>query len=218
MIGLFLIARLVRSMSIVHRLRHASHHRAWALDLRISLLILFTLAWIAVRSGTSVLIAGFAVGLLVALIGGPKRLSTQVTGIAAGFFVPLFFVVLGAEVDLRALAYRPSLLELSVLLLAANVLVHELGALITRQPLAAGLAATAQLGMPAAVVTLGLEHHTLTSPQAAAILLAALGTIALCPVGIARLRMLRADGAPSDGTSGKTHDKHEDAGDDRPHR
>ena len=216
-IGLFLIARLVRSMSIVHRLRHASHHRAWALDLRISLLILFTLAWIAVRSGTSVLIAGFAVGLLVALISGPKRLSTQVTGIAAGFFVPLFFVVLGAEVDLRALAYRPSLLELSVLLLAANVLVHELGALITRQPLAAGLAATAQLGMPAAVVTLGLEHHTLTSPQAAAILLAALGTIALCPVGIARLRTLRADGAPSDGTSGKTHHKHEDAGDDRPH-
>ena len=217
-IGLFLIARLVRSTSIVHRLRHASRARAWALDLRIALLILFTLAWIAVRSGTSVLIAGFSVGLLVAVIGGPKRLSTQVTGIAAGFFVPLFFVVLGAELDLRALVERPSLIELTVLLLAANVLVHELGALITGQPLSAGLAATAQLGVPAGVVTLGLEHHTLTSPQAAAILLAALGTIAICPVGIAGLRMERAAGASSNRATGKADDEHDDAGDDRPHR
>ncbi len=217
-IGLFLVAHLVSRTSIVHRLRHASRARGWALDLRISLLVLFTLAWIAVRGGTSVLIAGFSVGLLVALIGGPKRLSTQVTGIAAGFFVPLFLVVLGAELDLRALVERPSLIELTVLLLAANVLVHELGALITRQPLAAGLAATAQLGVPAAVATLGLDQHTLTSPQAAAILLAALGTIAICPVGIARLRMQRADGTSSDHATDKAHDQHDDARDDRPHR
>ena len=217
-IGLFLIARLVEGTSIVHRLRHASHARAWAFDLRIALLVLFTLAWIAVRAGTSILIAGFSVGLLVALIGGPKRLSTQVTGIAAGFFVPLYFVVLGAELDLRALVERPSLIELTVLLLAANVLVHELGALVTKQPLSAGLAATAQLGVPAGVVTLGLEHHTLTSPQAAAILLAALGTIAICPVGIAGLRMERAAGASSNRAPGNAHDEHDDAGDDRPHR
>jgi Kef-type K+ transport system membrane component KefB len=216
--GLFLIAHAARRTSLVHRLRHASRARRWALDLRISLLVLFTLAWIAVRGGTSVLIAGFAVGLLVAVIGGPKRLSTQVTGIAAGFFVPLFFVVLGAELDLRALVQRPSLIELTLLLLAANVLVHELGALITRQPLSAGLAATAQLGLPAAVATLGLELHTLTSPQAAAILLAALGTIAICPVGIARLRMERADGASSNRAARKAHQEHDDAGDDRPHR
>jgi Kef-type K+ transport system membrane component KefB len=217
-VGLFLIAHTLRRTSIIRRLRHASRTRGWALDLRIALLVLFTLAWIAVRGGTSVLIAGFSVGLLVALVGGPKRLSTQVTGIAAGFFVPLFLVVLGAELDLRALVERPSLIELTVLLLAANVLVHELGALITRQPLGAGLAATAQLGVPAAVATLGLDQHTLSSPQAAAILLAALGTVAICPVGIARLRIERAAGASSDHTTGKAHDQHDDARDDRPHR
>ena len=60
-------------------------------------------AWLATRSGTSILIAGFAVGLVVAATGGPKRLSRQVTGIAQGFFIPLFFVVLGARIDVRAL-------------------------------------------------------------------------------------------------------------------
>jgi Kef-type K+ transport system membrane component KefB len=178
----------MRPTRLVDRLRRESRRRSWALDLRVSLLVLFTLAWIAQRSGTSILIAGFAVGLLVASIGGPKRLSTQVTGIAAGFFVPLFFVVLGAELDLRGLFQRPSTLELAVLLLAANIAVHLLGALATRQSPGAGLAATAQLGLPAAVATVGLRLGTLSSPQAAAILLAALGTIALCPIGTARLR------------------------------
>ena len=43
-----------------HRLRKRSKQRRWALDLRLSLLVLFTLSWIAQKSGTSVLIAGFA--------------------------------------------------------------------------------------------------------------------------------------------------------------
>ncbi len=40
---------------------------------------------------------------MVASIGGPKRLSNEVLGIAGGFFIPLFFVVLGARLDLRGL-------------------------------------------------------------------------------------------------------------------
>ena len=100
--AIFALSYLVRGRELLHRIRRASKRRGWALDLRLALLALFTLAWIAIRAGTSILIAGFSVGLLVALFGGPKRLSTQVTGIAAGFFMPLFFVTLGAKLDLRA--------------------------------------------------------------------------------------------------------------------
>lgn len=183
-----LVGRLLRGHAVVERLREASKQRGWALDLRISLLLLFTLAWLAERSGTSILIAGFAVGLCVAVLGGPKRLSRQVTGIAAGFFVPLFFVVLGAKLDLRALVHHPSNLEIAALLLVANVVVHTIAATLTRQPFGAALAATAQLGLPAGAVTLGLQQGTLSPGVAAAILLAALGTIALVPVGVALLR------------------------------
>ena len=51
---------------------------------------------------------------MVAAIGGPRRLSRQVTGVAQGLMIPLFFVVLGARLDLRALARQPSLLALVV--------------------------------------------------------------------------------------------------------
>ena len=112
---LFGLTRLLNPRPWVQQVRRWSKKRGWALDLRLSLLVLFGLAWVAERGGTSVLIAGFSVGLLVAAIGGPKRLSRQVAGVAQGFMVPLFFVVLGARIDLRALGQHPSLIALAAL-------------------------------------------------------------------------------------------------------
>ena len=108
----------------VHRLRRLSKQRHWALDLRLSLLVLFLLAWVAQKGGTSILIAGFGAGVMVALIGGPKRLSTQMRGVAEGFFIPLYFVVLGAQLDLGGLLDHPSLLALAGALAALNVVIH----------------------------------------------------------------------------------------------
>jgi Kef-type K+ transport system membrane component KefB len=166
----FLVARALRPRRWVHRLRKRSKRRGWALDLRLSLAVLFGLAWIAQEHGTSVLLGGFAMGLVVAAVGGPKRLSTEVRGIADGFFVPLFFVVLGARLDVSALV-------------VLNLAIHAVAALATRQPPAAGLVATAQLGVPAAVVQIGLQEHVISPALGAAITAAALATLALCALG-----------------------------------
>ena len=143
-------------------MRRLSKQRHWALDLRLSLLVLFVLAWLAQKSGTSILIAGFGAGVTVALIGGPKRLSTQMRGIADGFFIPLYFVVLGAQLDLGGLVKHPSLFALAGALAALNVVIHLLAVALVRRPVAAGLAASAQLGVPAAVASLGLAEHVLS--------------------------------------------------------
>ena len=96
LIGIFAFGRSLRGAQVVRALRRQGKRRRWVIDLRAALIVLFGLAWIAQRTGASVLIAGFGAGLLVAAVGGPKRLSTEVLGVAGGFFVPLFFVVLGA--------------------------------------------------------------------------------------------------------------------------
>ena len=118
-------------------------------------------------------------GLVVAAIGGPRRLSTQVRGVAEGFFVPLFFVVLGARLDVGALLDHPGLLLVTAALFVLNVAINVLSALATRQPLSAGLIATAQLGVPAAVVQIGLPEHVITPALGAAMTLAALATLGL---------------------------------------
>jgi Kef-type K+ transport system membrane component KefB len=169
----------------VHELRMLGHRRHWAIDLRLALIVLFGLAWLAERGGASLLIAGFGSGLMVASIGGPKRLSNEVLGIAGGFFIPLFFVVLGARLDLRGLFSDAELVAFAAVLVALNVLVHVLAARLLRLPRAAGLVATAQLGVPSAIVALGLPLHVLTGPQAAAIVVAALASIGVCSLGAA---------------------------------
>jgi Kef-type K+ transport system membrane component KefB len=195
-------AQWLERRSWVHSVRHLSKERHWALDLRLALLVLFLLAWIAQQSGTSVLIAGFGAGLMVAAVGGPKRLSTQVRGLGEGFFVPLFFVVLGARLDLGGLVRDPGLLALALALAVLNVAIHGLAALLLRRPLAGALAASAQLGVPAAVASIGLGEHVLSAPTATAIVGAALASLGVCTLGVARLARAQAaagvgSGSPS---------------------
>ncbi len=187
-VALFGLARLLADHEWVHSLRGRSKQRRWALDLRLSLLVLFTLAWIAQKGGTSILIAGFAAGVMVALIGGPKRLSTQVRGIADGFFVPLYFVVLGAQLDLAGLVRHPSMLALVGALTVLNVAIHVLASVLARQSLAGALTASAQLGVPAAVASLGLAEHLLSPIVATAIVVSALVSLAVCTAGVGMLR------------------------------
>jgi Kef-type K+ transport system membrane component KefB len=196
-LGLFGLARLISGRAPVHRVRRLSKQRHWALDLRMSLLVLFLLAWIAEKSGTSVLIAGFAAGLTVALIGGPKRLSTQLRGLADGFFIPLYFVVLGSQLDLRGLFDHPSMLALAAALALLNVLIHTAAATLVRRPLSAGLVASAQLGVPAAIASLGLAEGVLSSTVATAIVAAALVSLGVCTLGVERMLRRESEVMPA---------------------
>jgi Kef-type K+ transport system membrane component KefB len=186
-VAVYALAHRLYRTGWAHRVRKRSKQRRWALDLRLSLLVLFTLSWLADQSGTSVLLAGFGTGLLVAALGGPKRLFTQVRGLADGFFVPLFFVLLGARLQLGALIDHPSILRLTLALLLLTVTIHLLAARLTRQRAPAALIATAQLGVPAAVVTLGLRATVITAAQGAAIITAALASLATASLGTALL-------------------------------
>jgi Kef-type K+ transport system membrane component KefB len=129
------------------------------------------------------LVAGFGTGLVVAAIGGPKRLSQEVLGLGQGFFVPLFFVLLGAKLNLRALASSSDALILAGVLAGCAIAVHVAVSLLIRAPAAVGLRASAQMGVPAAAIALGLPAGALDQGQASAIFCAALVSIGACTAG-----------------------------------
>jgi Kef-type K+ transport system membrane component KefB len=185
---IFGAVHMIREEPAVVALRTYSRKRGWALDLRVSLVALFGLAALATRFDTSILVAGFATGIIVALAGEPRRLTEQLLGLAEGFFVPLFFVTLGARLDFRALASSRANVELMAALAAAIVACHVAVALVLRIPYAAGLLASAQLGLPAGVVALGLTDGVLTSGQGAAIIASATITLAVSSIGAALLQ------------------------------
>ncbi len=180
---LYLVANSIRHHSAVRRVRGLSASRGWGLDLRVSLVALFACAWLAMHFGTSILVAGFTIGVVVAALGEPRRVAQQLVGLGEGFLIPLFFVHLGAQLDLAALFRSPAAMQLAASLACAAIALHVAVALVWRLPLSYGLIASAQLGVPAAIVSIALPAHQLTAGEGAAIMAAALVTLAACAIG-----------------------------------
>ncbi len=193
----FLVVHRLARVPFVRQVRHEGKKRDWAIDLRLSVVVLVSLAYVAQKVGASPLIAGFGTGLMVAAIGGPKRLSKQVLGLGQGFFVPVFFVLLGAKIDLRALGSSHRAIVLAILLAGSAIAVHVLASLVSRAPRAIGLLASAQVGVPAAVIALGLPSHAINQAQASAIFCAALASIAASSTGAVLLRRTAAAARPA---------------------
>jgi Kef-type K+ transport system membrane component KefB len=160
------------------RVREYSKEHELALELRISLILLFALAALALTTHVSIMLAGFALGLVVNGIGEPKRLARQLLGVTEGFFGPLFFVWLGASLQVRELVDHPTFIGLGVALGIGAVVAHGVGRLL-RQPLPLAAMAAAQLGVPVAAATLGTEQRLLGPGEPAALILGALLTIAV---------------------------------------
>jgi Kef-type K+ transport system membrane component KefB len=171
-------------------LQRASKRHLWGLQMRLTLLILAAFGLIAERSGASLLVAGLATGVVIRQLRPSGRLEVQLVGLANGLFVPAFFVILGATINVRPLLTDPKLILLSVAIAAGSCAVDLLAAAVVRVPqvLASGLVASAQLGLPAAAASLGLSTHLLSDGQAAAILLGALLTLVLSSIGTSMLK------------------------------
>ncbi len=65
-----------------------SAERGFALELRISLVVLFLLAALATTMHVSVMVAGFALGLAVSALGEPRRMAAQLFALGEGFLAP----------------------------------------------------------------------------------------------------------------------------------
>jgi len=181
------------------RIHRYSHKRRLALELRLSLISLFTLCALAVTTRVSIMLAGFALGLVISAVGEPRRLARQLFGITEGFFGPLFFVWLGASLQVRELGEHPWLILLGVGLGVGAIVAHCVGRLFG-QPLTLAVLSAAQLGVPVAAATLGTEQHLLAAGEPSALMLGALITVATTSVAgmmMARRQSAEESKAPS---------------------
>lgn len=171
-----LLNRAVRAGN-QERLQEVSRSRHLAFELRIVLFLIFALAAVAASMGISVMLAGFALGLAVAAVGEPKRVSRQVFALSEGFFSPLFFVWLGASLDLRTLVDHPRAMMLGLCLGVAAVVLHAVPSL-GGQPLSMAVATSGQLGVPIGAAALGQIAGVFQPGEATALLAGALVTVA----------------------------------------
>src|SRR5271163_4684884 len=178
---LFVFLRVVDRRALLERLHGYSQKHQLALELRTNLFVLFALAALAVNTHVSIMLAGFALGLVIAAVGEPRRLARQLFGITEGFFGPLFFVWLGASLQVRELGSHPKFILLGVGLGLGAVLAHCVGRLLG-QPITLAVLSAAQLGVPVAAATIGTEEHLLAAGESSALMFGALLTIACASI------------------------------------
>ena len=164
------------------RVHDVSEDRSFAVELRVSLTVLFSIAALAVALHVSIMLAGFVVGLAVSAVGEPRRVAKQLFAVTEGFFGPVFFVWLGASLEIRALADNPGMAGLGVCLGVGAVLAHLVARLLG-EPVPLAMLASAQLGVPVAAATIGSQLGLFESGEASALVLGALLTLAVAVAG-----------------------------------
>jgi Kef-type K+ transport system membrane component KefB len=179
---LFFLLRYGERSGLRERVHVLSEEREFAVELRISLAAVFTMAALAVATHVSLLPARFVSGLAAAAVGVPRRVARPLFAVTEGFFGPLFFVWLGASLQLGDLVDHPSMVVLGVCLGAGAALAH-LSAVAVGQPAPCAMLATAQLGVPVAAATVGGQLGVLEPGEGAALVFGALVALAVTVAG-----------------------------------
>ncbi len=135
-----------------------------------------------------ILAAFLAGGVFALLFRPPEGLKRQLSGIAWGFLIPIFFINVGLRFDVAALADRDVLIRAGVIILVAFLvkflpaMLYVLWGYSFRAAAAAGFLLSARLSIVVAVATVGMEIGLLDQQDRAIAVLIAAVTSMTCPV------------------------------------
>lgn len=162
---------------------------------RLCVLVVVLMVWLADGLGLDMLLGAFVAGLVVRLFldaGDPDEgevVESKIEAIGFGFFVPFFFVVSGMRFDLKALLDQPSAFALVPLFLVLFLVVRGLPVLVLhRRDLPArprrslALLGSAALPMVVVITTIGTETHQLPTSTASALVGAAMLSVLIFPL------------------------------------
>jgi Kef-type K+ transport system membrane component KefB len=108
--------RTDRIINVIERGQETSAQTA----VRLTALLLVALLAVAEGLGLDVVLGAFIAGIIVRQISPAREegaLQTKVEGIAFGVFIPIFFIVSGARLDIESIIANPSLLLIFFVLL-----------------------------------------------------------------------------------------------------
>jgi len=140
--------------------------------------------------GAELILGAFLAGVLASLLSRSEDsdLRHKLDAIGFGFFIPLFFVYVGVQFDLKAfLSDRSSLVLLPILLLASfglkllSTLVFRMN-FSWRETIASGFLLSARLSLIIAASAIGLKLGAISESTNAAIILVAALTATIAPL------------------------------------
>jgi len=145
--------------------------------------------------GIENILGAFLAGVIISLLSGGQSsiLREKLDAIGYGFFIPIFFIMVGVNFDLPALMASGSALQLVAVLTGIAFAVKLIGGLVFKlayswqETLAASTLLSARLSLIIAVATIGRQIGAISPALEAAIILVAIVTCLGAPVLFTRL-------------------------------
>ncbi len=173
------------------------------LAVRLTVVLVFGLVFLASKLGLDLLLGGFVAGMIVRLALQGHELQvfeSKLTAVGFGFFVPFFFVVSGIEFDLAALGSAEAIAKLAMffalflIVRGTPALLLYRGVLRARDRAALAFYSATELPLVVAITTLAVETDHMRASTAAGLVGAAmLSTLVFPFVGLALRRHEEAD-------------------------
>lgn len=158
------------------------------LDIRLSFFIIVALVTVAESVGAEGILGAFLAGIVIKLLEPHEETKVRLDSIGYGFFIPIFFIMSGVNLNLKELITNPQTLVLIPVIFVGYVLAKSLvfSALKLRFKNLNAVAGTAMTATTITVVLAVLQvasHlHRITSQQSGAFLLSAVITCVFGPL------------------------------------
>lgn len=198
LLGLFLVITTVAATVMLRNqtpgwlaLLQRNLHSSTQLPVRISVLLVIAMVWLASQLGLDVLLGAFAAGMIVRLTAADPTAEVvrgKLEAIGFGFLIPLFFVVSGMRFDIDALlSDRSELIRVPVFLLAF-LAVRGIPALLLyrrelsgRERSALALLSGTQLPLVVVITSIGVSAGRMLPVNAAGLVGAAMLSVLIYP-------------------------------------
>ncbi len=184
------IARLARRRIPGSKLMEGLAQATTHIDVRGAFAIGLAFIALAENLGVEMILGAFLGGSLISLLSerGASDLHHRLDVIGYAFFIPIFFVMVGARFDLASVLGSPRTILLLPLILVLAYGIKFLSALVFRvssswrETLAAGALLSSRLSLIIAVAAIGLKLESIDEATNAAIVLVAILTSTLSPL------------------------------------
>ncbi|RJS92835.1 monovalent cation:proton antiporter family protein [Salinisphaera sp. Q1T1-3] len=203
-VAVYRTAGRMRSHLPAQRLMLALSTATSQIRVRGSMALALVFIALAESLGIENILGAFLAGVIVSLLAGRESpvLREKLDAIGYGFFIPIFFIMVGVKFNLPALLGSNSPWETVGLLLAAAFIVKLVGALVFklafgwRETLAASTLLSARLSLIIAVAAIGVEIGVISPALNAAIILVAIISCLISPIAFSRLVPRQYQAAP----------------------
>lgn len=160
------------------------------IKVRGAIVILLVFVVLAESLGVELILGAFLAGMLVSLFKSPQDegLVNKLEAFGFGLFIPIFFIVTGANLNIQALIANPQNLAFLPLILVISLLVKLIPALLLksrigwRSSIAAGFLLNTHLSIEVAIAVIGEQLGLLSPATSAAIIVFAILTVILMPL------------------------------------